>query len=237
MRELLQAFSSRCSQIEEAIRLGDDRRVATLDRGLDLLVEVIVGHQAANLMEMYAQLQFVGYLLQQDADDAASVSHHSTVLLSLLERYFGALPRADFALPRALPQPAPKAGVPDVDIGNFLNSAILETLPDRVAVLTRDYRYLYSNTLNCAYLGQTPIDMIGRHVMEFVGEEQFVAQAKANFDACFAGQHVEYHYEQRGESRRTRCRMSPLRDLSGQVLGALVVLEAVGAAAISTIAA
>ncbi|APO67978.1 PAS domain-containing protein [Rhizobium gallicum] len=235
MLELLQAFSSRCSQIEEAIRLGDDRRVATLDGGLDLLVQTIVDHHASNLMEMYMQLRFVGYLLQQDADDAASVSHHSAMLISLLERYFGALPRADFALPRELPLPAPMAYVPNVDNGNFLNSAILETLPDRVAVLTRDYRYLYSNPVNCAYLGRRPIDMIGRHVMEFIGEEQFVAQAKANFDACFAGQHVEYNYEQRGESRRTRCRMSPLRDLSGQVLGALVVLES--ADAISTIAA
>ncbi|AJD41589.1 PAS domain-containing protein [Rhizobium gallicum bv. gallicum R602sp] len=235
MLELLQAFSSRCSQIEEAIRLGDDRRVATLDGGFELLVEVIVDHHAANLMEVYMQLQFVGYLLQQDAGDAASVSHHSTRLISLLERCFGALPRADVALPRELPLPAPKAYVTNVDNGNFLNSAILETFPDRVAVLTRDYRYLYSNPVNCAYLGRSPIDMIGRHVMEFIGEEQFVAQARAKFDACFAGQHVEYNYEQRGESRRTRCRMSPLRDLCGQVLGALVVLES--ADAISTIAA
>lgn len=60
MLELLQAFSSRCSQIEEAIRLGDDRRVATLDGGLDLLVQTIVDHHASNLMEMYMQLQFVG---------------------------------------------------------------------------------------------------------------------------------------------------------------------------------
>ncbi|NNH31138.1 hypothetical protein C9413_16990 [Rhizobium sp. SEMIA 4085] len=145
MLELLQAFSSRCSQIEEAIRLGDDRRVATLDGGFELLVEVIVDHHAANLMEVYMQLQFVGYLLQQDAGDAASVSHHSTRLISLLERCFGALPRADVALPRELPLPAPKAYVTNVDNGNFLNSAILETFPDRVAVLTRDYRYLYSN--------------------------------------------------------------------------------------------
>ncbi|PKA42514.1 diguanylate cyclase [Rhizobium sullae] len=237
MLELLQAFSLRCSQIDEAIRLGDDVRVATLDGGIDRLVQAIVGHEAVNLMEMYMQLQFVGYLLQQEADDAASVSHYAAVLTSLLERYFGASPRPEFVPPPEWPLPAPKAYVPNVDNGNFLNSAILETLPDRVAVLTRDYRYLYSNPVNCAYLGRKPIEMIGRHVMEFIGEELFLTQAKANFDACFAGQHVEYNYAQRGETKATRCRMSPLRDLSGQVLGALVVLEAAYAGAISTIAA
>ncbi len=183
------------------------------------------------------QLQFVAYLLQQDVDDGASVSMHAEVLTSLLERYFGAPSRRDFVLPQQFPLASPKPYMPNIDDGNFLNSAILEALPDRVAVLTRDYRYLYSNPANCAYLGRKPIDMIGRHVMEFIGEERFLTRAKIKFDACFAGQHLDCYYEQRNGSRSMRCRMAPLRDLSGQVLGALVVLETADAAAVSSIAA
>jgi hypothetical protein len=235
--ELLQAFTSRCLQIEDAIRLGDDARVATLDCGIESLVQAILNYNAANLLEMCMQVQFVAHLLQQEVDEGTSVSNHAAVLTSLLNRYFGASPRRDFVLPQPVPLASPKPYMPETDNGNFLNWAILETLPDRVAVVTPDYRYLYSNQMNCAYLGRKPIDLIGLHVMEFIGEERFLTRAKANFDACFAGQHVEYCYEQQGQSRSMRCRMSPLRDLSGQVLGALVVLEVANAAAVPAIAA
>jgi PAS domain-containing protein len=235
--ELLQAFTSRCSQIDEAIRVGDDARVATLDCGIEPLVQAILDHNAANLLEMYMQLQFVAHLLQQEVDDGTSISNHAAVLTSLLNRYFGAPPRRDLVFPRQFPLASPKPYIPNIDNGNFLNSAILETLPDRVAVLTRDYRYLYSNAVNCAHLGRKPIDMIGRHVMEFIGEERFLTRAKVNLDACFAGQHVDCYYVQHNGSRSMRCRMSPLRDLSGQVLGALIVLETANAAAVSSIAA
>jgi len=235
--ELLQAFTSQCSQIEEAIRLGDDARVATLDCGIEPLVQAMLNHNAANLLEVYMQLQFVAHLLQQDVDDGTSVSNHAAVLASLLNRYFGVPPRRDLLLPQQFPLASPKPYTPDIDNGNFLNWAILETLPDRVAVVTPDYRYLYSNQVNCAYLGHKPIDMIGRHVMEFIGEERFLTRAKVKFDVCFAGQHVDYCYEQQNGSRGMRCRMSPLRDASGQVLGALVILEMADAAAVSPIAA
>lgn len=232
MLELLQAFSSRCSQIDAAIRAGDDQRVATLDSSFELLIGMIVKYHAANQLEAYMQLQFVIYLLEQDADDSASVSNHAAILLHLLDRYFGGVPAPQRLPPQEMPISKPKVYVPNVDNGNFLNSAILETLPDRVAVLTRDYRYLYSNPANCSYLGRKPIDMIGRHVLEFIGEERF-RRAKPNFDACFAGQHIEYSYERSLEEgvKKMRCRMSPLRDNTGSVIGALIMMEnaAVGA--------
>lgn len=235
--ELLQAFTSRCTQIEEAIRVGDDVRVATLDCDIEPLVQVILTYNAANLLEMCMQLQFVAHLLQQEVDEGTSVSNHAAVLTSLLNRYFGAPPRREIVSPQQIPLASPKRYMPDIDNGNFLNWAILETLPDRVAVVTPDYRYLYSNQVNCAYLGRKPIDMVGRHVMEFIGEERFLARSKVNFDACFAGQLVDFYYEQRNASTSVRCRMSPLRDSSGQVLGALVVIETAAAAAVSSIAA
>lgn len=230
MLELLQAFSSRCSQIDAAIRAGDDHQVSTLDSEFEALIGAIVTYQASNIVEIHMQLQFVVCLLEQNADDCASVMGYAATLSNLLDRYFG-----NSGKPRQIPAPAerlpkPDGYVPNMDNGNFLNSAILETLPDRVAVLTRDYRYLYSNPTNCAYLGRKPIDMIGRHVAEFIGTERF-EKTKAHFDACFAGERVEYNYERTsGEGAKLmRCRMSPLRDNGGRVIGALIMMENVKA--------
>ncbi|MBX5161159.1 PAS domain-containing protein [Rhizobium sp. NZLR3b] len=229
MLELFRAFSLRCTQIEDAIRVGDDQRVTALDRHVEPLVEAILAHRAVNLLEVYMQLQFVSHLISQDADDSASVTEHTTVLSYLLDRYFGTHgPDWRVPSPQDVRIEPPAAYVPDTDNGQFLNAAILETLPDRVAVLTRDYRYLYSNPANCADLDKKPMELIGRHLSEFIGEELFAACAKYKLDACFAGEQVDYAYECPGGgagSGQVRCRMSPLRDAGGTVIGALLVME------------
>ncbi|WP_190237385.1 PAS domain-containing protein [Rhizobium sp. R635] len=229
MLELFRAFSLRCAQIEEAIRRGDDQRVMSLDRHVEPLVEAILACRAGNLLEVYMQLQFVSQLVAQDADDSASVREHTAVLSYLLDRYFGTH-APDWRVPS--PQDAriepPAAYVPDTDNGQFLNAAILESLPDRIAVLTRDYRYLYSNAANSAYLNRKPMELIGHHLSEFIGEERFAACAKQKLDACFAGEEIDYTYERSaggGASRQIRCRMSPLRDAGGTVIGALIVMD------------
>lgn len=227
--ELFRAFSLRCVQIEEAIRLGDDQRVTALDRHVEPLVEAILACRAANLLEVYMQLQFVSHLISQDADDSASVTEHTSVLSYLLDRYFGAHgPDWRVPSPQDVRIEPPPAYVPDTDNGQFLNAVILESLPDRVAVLTRDYRYLYSNPANSAHLNRKPMELIGRHLSEFIGEERFAECAKHKLDACFAGDRTDYTYDRSadsGESRQVRCRMSPLRDAGGTVIGALLVME------------
>jgi PAS domain-containing protein len=230
--ELFRAFSLRCEQIEEAIRLGDDQRVMALDRGLGPLVGAILACRAANLLEVYMQIQFVGYLISQDIDDGTGVTQHMAALSYLFDRYFG-IHEMDWRAspPRDTPIHDPLPYIPETDNGNFLNAAILEGLQDRVAVLTRDYRYLYSNSANCAHLGRRPMELIGRHIVEFIGKERFEARAKPRLDACFSGLAVDYIYApDRGEGvvRSVRCRMSPLRDVSGKaMIGALIVLQVV----------
>jgi PAS domain-containing protein len=225
--ELFKAFSLRCAQIEEAIRLGDDERVAALDRDIQPLVEAILACKASTLVEVYMQLQFVSYLIAEDADDGTFVTQYAAVLSYLLDRYFGAhAPEWRVPPVAELRIRQPPAYVPDTDNGQFLNAAILQSLPDRVAVLTRDYRYLYSNPANCAHLDRKPMQLIGRHIREFIGEERFVDEAKDRLDACFAGETIHYIYE-RGD-RRKLCRMVPLHDAAKKVMGALITIQTVG---------
>jgi PAS domain S-box-containing protein len=239
---LFQAFSLRCSQIDEAIRLGDDARVSSLDSSIDALIETILGYRATNLFYAHMQMQFVGCLIDQYAEDSESVREHVKLLAYLMEQYLGSsVPR--WQMP-PLERPdrervsAPAAYVPNTDNGNFLNAAILEALPDRVSVLTRDYRYLYANAASSAYAGKKQMEMVGRHVMEFVGEKRFRECIKGLLDSCFAGQRCEYVYE-RGDDVSVlpiRYRMSPMRDSSGYIIGALIVAQDVGSSA-ATLAA
>lgn len=228
---LFQAFSLRCAQIDEAIRRGDDARVNRLDYSIVMLIDAIVAYKANDPLEVHMQLQFVSCLIDQYADDSDTVREYVTLLSNLMEQYF-ASPVPRWQMPARDGQPAaqPDGYVPNTDNGNFLNAAILEGLPDRVAVLTKDYRYLYSNTANSAYLGKKPIEMIGRHIIEFIGEARFTDGAKARLDDCFAGQSVAYSYDRNDGAtvRQVRCRMSPLRDASASVFGALIMLEDIG---------
>ena len=225
--ELFRAFSLRCAQIEEAIRLGDDERVVALDGDIQPLVEAILACRASSLIEVYMQLQFVSYLIAQDADDGAFVTQYAAVLSYLLDRYFGAhAPDWRVPLPVDMKLRQPPAYIPDTDNGQFLNAAILQTLPDRVAVLTKDYRYLYSNPVNCAHLGKNAMQLIGRHIVEFIGEERFAGEVKEKLDACFDGTPADYTYAR--DERHNRCRMVPLRDAAKKVIGALITIQTLG---------
>jgi PAS domain S-box-containing protein len=229
--DLFQAFSLRCAQIEEAIRNGDDARVSSLDSSVDVLVEAILGYRPANLLYAHMQLQFVGCLIDQYSEDSEAVREHVKLLSHLMQQYFdSSSPRWQMPSMDVDPVSVPAAYVPNTDNGNFLNAAILEALPDRVAVLTRDYRYLYSNVANSTHLGRKPMEMIGRHVSEFISEGLFCDAVKARLDACFLGKYSDHTYPQyeSGLAQPIRCRMSPLRDSAGGIIGALIILEDVG---------
>jgi PAS domain-containing protein len=171
------------------------------------------------------QMQFVGCLIDQYAEDSESVREHVKLLAHMMEQYLGStVPR--WQMP-PLERPdrdrervgAPAAYVPNTDNGNFLNAAILEALPDRVAVLTKDYRYLYANAASAAFAGKKPMEMIGRHIKEFIGEKRFSERMKTDCsDDGFSKSSIRF-------------RLSPLRDSSGYIIGALILSQDAGSSA------
>ncbi|WP_348626962.1 hypothetical protein [Rhizobium sp. SEMIA4064] len=69
MLALFHAFSMKCTQIQRAIKLGDDELVGSLDRELEPLVTAILAYKATSLLEMYMQLQFMSNLIREESDD------------------------------------------------------------------------------------------------------------------------------------------------------------------------
>lgn len=190
-----------------------------LDKEMEPALLAVLQKEAADVDELRIQFQLVLDLLREDAEDKACVLRQAHHFKFLLDRYFG----TEGVKASLAPRPAAPGRVEE---DGLLNEAILDSLPDRVAVIATDYRYIYSNPLNAQCLGQKPIDLVGRHIVEFIGEQRFEAHVKRRLDRCFAGETVEYEYiSPRRSDGATRCRMTPCISAAGNVLGAILVLQ------------
>lgn len=237
MLALFHAFSTKCTQIQRAIKLGDDELVGSLDRELEPLIAAILAYRATSLLEMYMQFQFMSNLIREESDDRTRVTRNSASLSVLIDRYFGSARDAASEALMAF-SAAQSERAHQYDAGSFyadtvLNDVILDSMSDRVAVITRDYRYLYSNAANSRFLDTNPIELMGRHLSEFIGSEWFESCVKSKLDACFAGESFDCFYPtyrpSKGE-KNLHCRMTPVRATrtKGEIIGALLVVHELG---------
>ena len=221
MLALFHAFSTKCNQIQRAIKLGDDELVASL-------IAAILAYKATSLLEIYMQLQFMNNLIREESDDRSRVMRNSASLSVLIDRYFGGANEAAGEVLRAFSsEKIDRDDAFGLEESSVLNDVILDSLPDRVAVVTRDYRYLYSNAANSEFLKSKPMELVGRHISEFVGAEDFENSLKAKLDACFTGEKAEClypSYRQIEPGKVFHCTMTPLRAKT-EVIGALLVMH------------
>ncbi len=227
MLGLFEAFSRKCIQLKQAVANGHDDLVRVLDRELEPMIEDILAYRAETREDVLMQLQFLNSLIRDEADDKSSVIRRSASMSMLFDRYLRHTGTGgDRSAQPALHRTNGGFGFERPDQPLF-NEAILDSLPDRVGVITRDYRYLYSNQANAQYLRHTTLSMIGCHVVDFIGEESFKTMAQPAFEKCFRGDKVDYLHRGRRNSSSftTRCRMSPLRSASNEIIGAVIVLQ------------
>ncbi|WP_455271316.1 PAS domain-containing protein [Rhizobium herbae] len=226
MKALIELFWFKYSQLQYAVQSGDNLLVSILDREIDPVLSAIYEEKAETVADARLQFQFILDLLTKEADDVSSVLRQRDALQSLADRYFSAGSDAVVGKHWVPPAPSLAALKGRVDEG-FLNEAILDCMPDRIAVITPDYRYLYTNPVNAARLEERPMDLVGRHIVEFVGIQRFEQRVKPNLDKCFAGEMVDYTFSKDVENRTivVRCRMTPCMSSTGKVIGAILVLQ------------
>ncbi|WP_325465830.1 PAS domain-containing protein [Pararhizobium sp.] len=226
MKALIDLFWFKYSQLQYAVKSGDDLLISILDRDIEPVLSAIYHDEASCVADARLQFQFVLDLLRKEADDVSSVLRQQGVLQSLSDRYFAG--ENGNILGEKWQQPAAPMTVHRgrVDEG-FLNEAILDCMPDRIAVITPDYRYLYTNPVNAARLDERPMDLVGRHIVEFVGIQRFEQRVKPNLDKCFAGETVEYTFSKDVDNRIlvVRCRMTPCMSSTGKIIGAILILQ------------
>lgn len=221
LRAMFEAVSLKNVQLQQAIRSGNDQLVRVLDREIDPLISALISYRATDLDDIYLQMRLLTKFLREDADDRTCVLRHASMLSLLVERYFG---------PKRIQEtPMPPVGEhhPRLDGDDEqLNEAILNNLPERVAVVTCDYRYLFANTAMAGMLGKRQIELIGRSVFDLglaVGSDENVRQA---LDQAFAGRSGSFVVKmsvQMGVST-VPGRFSPLIAADGSISGAILTL-------------
>lgn len=234
MLALFHAFSLKSMQLQRAIKSGDDSLVDLLDRDMENIVASILAYRAQSTLEIYMQFQFLINLIRQEADDSACVVRDARAMSLLLDRYFS--DAQDAAADTALIPSGPEkpAEPPLFELTGGLSDVILDSMSDEVVVVTRDYRYLYANAAHASAAAKKPIELVGKHVSEVIGEQRFEGRARAKLDRCLAGDALAYEYtlEERG-GQRVDCKMMPIRGAEGEVLGVLIVTRDVTRSALA----
>lgn len=221
LRLLSEAVSQKNRQLQQAIRSGNDDLVRAIDREIDPLMADLISYRASHTDDIYLQMRLVTTLLREDADDRSCVLRHASTLALLVERYFG--PRRTQV---AGPVWAPAAiDAPIQDDDEMLNETILNNLPERIAVVTRDYRYLFANPPMAELLGAAQMDLIGQSVFEVRLEPELREPLREALDLAFSGRvgALSTVFRSGMEGRIVlRARYSPLRASRGLVNGAVL---------------
>lgn len=221
LRAMFEAVSLKNLQLQQAIRNGDDHLVRMLDREIDPLIATLVSYRATDLDDVYLQMRLLTKLLREDADDGSCVLRHASMLSLLIERYFGPKRSEESPAPRAFDTRQPRDGDDEQ-----LNEAILNNLPERVAVVTRDCRYLFANTAMARMLGMRQIELIGRSVFDLglaAGGHDWLQDA---LDSAFAGRSGSFVARMSAATVTgdMPARFSPFRSADGSISGAILTL-------------
>ncbi|NVP56444.1 PAS domain-containing protein [Mycoplana rhizolycopersici] len=219
MERLTEEFWDRYRRLYDAIADDNLPTVRRLDRELTSALSALIDHQTLDAAEQQAQFTALLKLLREQADDASSVRNNADLIELLLRRYITVRTR-----------PVDQKGLPALSApvrNGVLDVGQLDTLPERVAVVTTDYRYLYANASDAERLKRKPHELVGRHVREIVGVDSFNGRIKRNLDRCFAGEVVEdtNARETDGKIIVIRRRLTPCYADEKTLIGALVVIH------------
>lgn len=219
---LIESFERLGKDLALSVRRGDEAEINMLDARLQPLTRRIFNFQARSYCEVMTQIGFFNKLCMQNCEDDSSVRRYTTMAAELLERYRTEGDIAKTGMP-TLPD------IPLVDgYDPSLQEMILDSVPERVAVVGLDYRYIYCNQRNADFHNKQPSDFIGKHMAELIDANRFQIRAKPRMDQCFQGATVSYTYEisdANGRMFEVNCRMTPMTMQDKTIAGTIIVLN------------
>ncbi|OLP61485.1 hypothetical protein BJF93_00690 [Xaviernesmea oryzae] len=220
VKSLIDSFWHKQEELCRATAAGAEADVVRLDSEIQPLLNAILEVRCSDPCARSLQMVFLADLIRAHAQDASLVIDHADRLEQLVRRDAVTDSRSSGA---GRSERVGEGGVEQIGI-----DLVLDALPDRVAIITCDYRYLYSNAANARHLGVKPLQLIGRHLVEFVGETLFADRIRGHLDKCFLGETADYvtTREFQGRMIRRRCRMIPFRHAHGSpIVGAVILLQ------------
>ncbi len=226
LQDLIDLFWARYARLKCAVAADDGEALPCLDTEVESLLDAIFERKATNAVEVQMQVKLAIDLLRAEAEDPSSVLRHAENLQSIVERHLR--PAAAGELYHHVIEVAPATVTSRLKAEQgLLDIALLERLPNRVSVIAPDYRYLYCNETDARAWGHAAAEIRGRHITEMLGEERFEQGFREKLDSAFAGEIADYTFADpvEGRTRVLRCRMSPYRAASGELIGALVLME------------
>jgi PAS domain-containing protein len=232
--KLIGTFEDQCTKLLSAVRHGDESAVGRIDSEIQPLIQRIFQFYARDNKEAIQQLRFFARLAVRNSEDDDSVARYTDMMTALFDRYLRA--GLAFSPPERedLDQEpgAPSQALADRTLADGYDPSpqelVLDSLPDRIAVVGLDYRYIYTNKRNGDFHGKSPSSFVGRHISDFIDKQRFYDRAKPRLDQCFGGARLSYNYEiadLRGRMFDVNCGMTPFLGPDKVIAGALITLK------------
>jgi len=222
LSDLIRKFDQLSDDLLFAVRRGDECEINRIDTQLQPLTRRIFDFDAANHSEIMAQIGFFNRLAMKNCEDDFSVKRYTTMMSTLFMRYLETNTEQR-AVPSALEQMPVSDGYDPC-----LQELVLDSIPERVAVIGLDYRYIYCNRRNAEFHNKQPSDFLGKHMLDIIDQKRFQTRAKPRIDQCFGGARISYTYEvpdAHGRLFEVNCRMTPLTGPDKVIAGAVLVLN------------
>lgn len=221
MKSLIDLFWARYLELKRAVDRNDVARIAVLDCELDPLLEKITSKETNDADDIRAQFQFAIDLLNEEADDWGCVKRNSELLRLLVDRYVGLeILRTDARRSSIM------GHADDAVVHNIIDEAKLDSLSDRVVVVSTGYRISYTNEANASRYDSTVADVVGCHIAEFVGLHRFQHGLREKLDSCFKGETVKYTYADDVDGRTIVMSfdMTPCYTSASKLIGAMIMV-------------
>ena len=222
LSDLIREFDQLSDELLLAVRRGDESEIDLIDKQIQPLTRRIFDVDARSHSEIMAQIGFFNRLAMMNCEDDFSVRRYTAMMSRLFMRYLESGSEQKFMRSRL------EQACLDQGYDPSVQELVLDSIPERVAVIGLDYRYIYCNQRNAEFHNMQPSDFIGKHMLDVIDQKRFQSRAKPRIDQCFGGACISYTYEvsdAHGRLFEVHCRMTPLTGPDNVVCGAVLVLN------------